>query len=121
MVGRARSSFYAFATITLVALLALAGTASRLVGLAQLAVALGALAVSSRFTIEAWRARHLNLGRAFVYHAGLLVTAVAGLLRTVGGDQRNYSATLATGVLLLLGIALSNSWQLVISHEPDPD
>jgi hypothetical protein len=121
MVGRARSSFYAFTTITLVALLALAGTASRLVGVAQLAVALGALAVSTRFTIEAWRARHLNLRRAFVYHAGLLVTAAAGLLRAVGGDPRDYSATLATGVLLLLAIALSNSWQLVISHEPDPD
>jgi len=24
-------------------------------------------------------------------------------------------------VLLLLGIALSNSWQLVISHEADPE
>jgi hypothetical protein len=49
------------------------------------------------------------------------VTAVAGLLRAVGGDPRDYSATLATGVLLLLAIALSNSWQLVIPHEPDPD
>ena len=119
MVGRARSSFYGFTTITLVALLALAGTASRLVGVAQLAVALGALAVSARFTIDAWRARHLNLRRAFVYHAGLLVTAAAGLLRAVGGDYQDYSATLAAGVLLLLTIALSNSWQLVISHEPE--
>jgi hypothetical protein len=68
MVGRARSSFYAFATITLVALLALAGIASRLVGVAQLAVALGALAVSARFTIEAWRARHLN--RHFAFQRG---------------------------------------------------
>jgi len=120
MVGRARSSFYAFATITLVALLALAGTASRLIGVAQLAVAVGALAVSARFTIEARRARHLNLRRAFVYHAGLVVTAAAGAVRAVGGDPRDYSAILAAGVLLLLGIALSNSWQLVISHEPQP-
>ena len=119
MVGRARSSFYGFATITLASLLALAGTGSRLVGVAQLAVALGALAVSSRFTLDAWRGRHLNLRRAFVYHAGLLVTAAGGLVRAVGGDPRDYSATLAVGVLLLLAIALSNSWQLVISHEPD--
>jgi hypothetical protein len=121
MVGRARSSFYAFTTITLVALLALAGTASRLVGLAQLAVAIGALVVSSQFTVRAHRARRLNLRRATVYHVGLAVTAAGGLVRAVGGGERDYSALLGAGSLLLLGIALSNSWQLVISHEPDPD
>jgi hypothetical protein len=51
----------------------------------------------------------------------VLVTTTAGLVRALGGDYRDYSATLAAGVLLLLTIALSNSWQLVISHEPDPD
>jgi hypothetical protein len=35
------------------------------------------------------------------------------------GGECDYSAVLATGVLVLLGIALSNSWQLVISHESD--
>jgi hypothetical protein len=43
MVGRARSAFYGFAAITFVALLALAGTSSRLIGVAQLAVAAGSL------------------------------------------------------------------------------
>jgi hypothetical protein len=120
MVGRARSSFYAFTTITLVALLALAGTASRLVGLAQLVVAVGALVVSSPFTLRAYRARRLNLRRATVYHVGLAVTAAGGLVRAVGGGERDYSALLGAGTLLLLGIALSNSWQLVISHDPEP-
>jgi hypothetical protein len=50
----------------------------------------------------------------------VLVTTTAGLVRALGGDYRDYSATLGAGVLLLLTIALSNSWQLVISHEPDP-
>ena len=40
-------------------------------------------------------------------------------MRALDGDSRDYSAVLATGVLVLLGIALSNSWQLVISHESD--
>jgi hypothetical protein len=51
----------------------------------------------------------------------VLVTTTAGLVRALGGDCRDYySATLAAGVLLILTIALCNSWQLVISHEPDP-
>ena len=44
MVGRARAAFYAFVTVLLVALLALAGTSSRLIGLAQV----GVRSVSSR-------------------------------------------------------------------------
>ncbi len=119
MIGRARSAFYAFATITLVALLALAGTESALIGLAQLVVALGAVAVSAPFTLAAIRVHRLNYPRAIAYHAGLLVIAAGGAVRALDGDPRDYSAVLGSGVLLLLAIALSNSWQLVISHEPD--
>jgi len=122
MIGRARSAFYAFATITLVALLALAATSSRLVGVAQTAVAVGVVALSASFTLAAMRARRLNYLRAAFYHGGLLVLAAGGVVRAADGDPRDYSAVLATGVLLLLGIALSNSWQLVLSHESDdPD
>jgi hypothetical protein len=117
MLGRARSAFYGFATIAFVALLALAGTRSRLIGLAQLGVAIVAVALSAPFTRAAIRARTLNYRRALVYHAGLLVVAAGGVLRVVGDSSQDSSAVLATGVLLLLGIALSNSWQLVISHE----
>jgi hypothetical protein len=56
MVGRARSAFYAFVTVLFVALLALAGTSSRLIGLAEIAVAVGVFALSSPFTLRAWRA-----------------------------------------------------------------
>ena len=122
MIGRARSAFYAFAAITLVALLALAATTSRLVGVAQAAVAVGVLALSTSFTVAAMRARRLNYVRAAFYHGGLLVLAAGGVVRAADGDPRDYSAVLAAGVLLLLGIALSNSWQLVLSHESDePD
>ena len=119
MIGRARSAFYAFASITLVALLALAATPSRLVGVAQLGVALGVVAMSAPFTAAAMRAHRLNYVRAALYHGGLLVVAIGGAVRAFDGDPRDYSAVLAAGVLLLLGIALSNSWQLVISHEAD--
>jgi hypothetical protein len=121
MVGRARSAFYSFAAVLFVALLALAGTASRVVGLAQTLVALAALALSLPFTLTAWRARTLNYGRAAVYHAGLLLVAVAGIVRTAGGTAQTNEELLALGVLLLVGIALSNSWQLVLSHESDED
>jgi hypothetical protein len=117
MVGRARSAFYAFATITFVSLLALSATRSRWVGLAQLAVPIGVFALSSRFTLAAIRAHRLNYSRAFAYHLGLLVVAIAGATRALGGDVRDYSVVLASGVLVLLGIALSNSWQLVLSHD----
>lgn len=118
MIGRARSAFYAFTTIALVALLALAGTQSRLVGLAQVVVAIAAVATSAPFTLAAMRVHRLNYPRAIVYHAGLLVIAAGGAVRALGGDALDYSAVLGTGVLVLLAIALSNSWQLVISHEP---
>jgi hypothetical protein len=116
MAGRARSAFYGFASITIVALLALAGTSSRLVGVAQLAVAAAILAASAPFTIAASRARSLNVARALIYHAGLVTMAVGGALRAFAADPDTSSAVLAAGVLLLLGIAISNSWQLVISH-----
>jgi hypothetical protein len=116
MVGRARSAFYAFATVVLAALLALAGTDSRFIGVAQAVVAGGALAFSCPFTVTAIRERTLNYRRASVYHLGLLLVAAGGLVRSFGGDWQTYDALLAGGVLLLMGIALSNSWQLVLSH-----
>jgi hypothetical protein len=119
MVGRARSAFYAFATIAFVSLLALAGTRSRLIGVAQFGVAVAAVVMSARFTLAAIRARRLNYWRAAAYHVGLVVVAVAGAIRAAGGDGRDYSALLAAGVLVLLAIALSNSWQLVITHEAE--
>ena len=117
MVGRARAAFYAFVTVLLVALLGLAGTSSKLIGLAQVGVAVGVLALSNQFTRRAWRSRSMNVRRAVVYHAGLAFIGVAGVFRAVQGVTRHYDVLLATGILLLLGIALSNSWQLVISHE----
>jgi hypothetical protein len=121
MLGRARSAFYSFAGITLVALLALAGTASRWIGVAQFAVAVGVVVASLRFTAAARRAGTLNYRRATVYHAGLLLVAAGGLLRAFGDQGRDYSAVIGIGTLLLLAIALSNSWQLVLSHNPEAD
>ena len=51
MVGRARSAFYAFVTVLFVALLALAGTSSRLIGLAEIGVAVGVFALWFAATI----------------------------------------------------------------------
>lgn len=117
MAGRARSAFYAFGVVLLVTLLELAPEPDHWVGLAQLAVPVGAVALSARFTSTAIRAGKLNYGRALVYHAGLAAAAVAGLLRVLAlGDAA--AITLAAGVVLLLCIALSNAWQLVISHSP---
>ena len=121
MAGRARSAFYAFTSVLLVALLALTGTASRLVGVAQVVVAAGVLAVSMPFTVTAMRARSLNFRRAIVYHAGLVLVAIAGIVRAVQGVRQDNEALLAIGTLLLIAIALSNSWQLVLSHESDSD
>ena len=121
MVGRARSAFYAFVTVLFVALLALAGTSSKLIGLAEIGVAVGVFALSSPFTMRALRARSLNIRRAIVYHAGLAMVVVAGTVRAIQGAGRDSDLLLAVAVLLLLGIALSNSWQLVISHEADED
>ncbi len=118
MAGRARAAFYAFVTVVFASLLALAGTESRLVGVAQLGVAVAVVALSAPFTLTAARARHLNYARAAVYHAGLVVVAVAGILRAAGADARDHHATLGIGVLLLLAVALSNAWQLVLTHEP---
>lgn len=119
MFGRARSAFYAFATVLLVALLALAGNDSRLVGLAQMLVAAVVFVLSAPFTYATWRTGTLNYGRAFVYHAGLAVVALAGILRAVQGVRPHIDAVLASGVLLLLAIAVSNSWQLVLSYQQD--
>src|SRR5215471_13827995 len=117
MVGRARSAFYAFITVLFAALLALSGTTSRLVGLGQLGFAVGVLALSVPYTVRARRTHSINYRRAVVYHAGLTVVAVAGAARAVQGTRSANEAVLAVGVLLLLGIALSNSWQLVLTHE----
>ncbi len=115
--GRARSAFYAFATVTVVALLALMGTESRLVGIAQLGAAAATLALSAPFTRTARRSGALHLGRASAYYGGLVIVGAGGLARAAGASLDTASAILATGVLVLLVIALSNSWQLVISHE----
>jgi hypothetical protein len=118
MAGRARSAFYSFVTVLFVSLLALAGTTSRLVGIAQVGVAVGVFALSVPFTRRAFRAGTLNYPRAAVYHAGLLVVAAAGAVRIIVGTGQAAAVILATGALMLVGIALSNSWQLVLSHEP---
>jgi modulator of FtsH protease len=117
MVGRARSAFYAFVTIVLAALLALTGTDSRLIGVAQVIVALGAFAASCPFTMRAIRERTLNYRRAAVYHLGLALVAAAGLVRALGGGHETGEELLAGGVLVLIALALSNSWQLVLSHD----
>jgi hypothetical protein len=117
MVGRARSAFYGFVTVLFVVLLALAGTGSRLLGLVQVGVVAGVLGLSARFTLTAARAGTLNYSRALVYHGGLALVAVAGGVRAVQGVHQYVELLLASGILLLLGIALSNSWQLVLSHE----
>src|SRR5205823_410639 len=120
MFGRARSAFYSFATVLLVALLALAGTDSRLIGVAEVFVVAVVLTLSMPFTLAAFRAGSLNYRRASVYHTGLALVALAGILRAAQGMHPHVEAVLASGALLLLAIALSNSWQLVLSHEPDP-
>jgi hypothetical protein len=117
MIGRARSAFYAFVTITIVSLLALMGSTTRWIGLAQAAVAFVTFGLSSQFTLPALRARRLNVPRALVYHAGLVIVAIGGLARLADVDERVYSGVEATGVTMLLMIALSNSWQLVLTHE----
>ena len=117
MIGRARSAFYAFATVVIVALLALAGTRSRIVGGIQAAVPIAVFLSSLPFTRTAIRARTLNVGRAVVYHLGLLLIVIAGVLRLGQGLRQANEIVLAAGILLLLGIAISNSWQLVLTHD----
>jgi hypothetical protein len=119
MAGRARAAFYAFVTALFSALLALAGTSSRLIGVAEIGVAVAVGALQTPSTLRAWRARTMNIRRAVVFHAGLLVVAAAGIVRAVQGAGRDSDIVLAIGVLLLLGVALSNSWQLVLSHDAD--
>src|SRR5260370_34752843 len=68
MVGRARSAFYAFVTVLFVALLALTGTASRLVGIGQIGVGVGVLALSTPFTPTPDRSGRLHYRRASGYH-----------------------------------------------------
>jgi modulator of FtsH protease len=120
MVGRARSAFYAFATVVLVSLLALAGTDSRLIGLAQAAVPVAVLVASSPFTLRSIRSHTLNYGRASAYHVGLVVVAVAGVARVVSGIDQTTQELLSAGIVILIAIALSNSWQLVLSHDEHP-
>src|SRR5262249_316524 len=117
MIGRARSAFYAFITVRFNSLLPLVGTTPGLIGLGELGLAIGVLALSAPYTVRAWRTRNINVRRAVVYHAGLVIIGVAGALRAVQGVTRHYDVVLATGILLLLGVALSNSWQLVLTHE----
>jgi hypothetical protein len=121
MIGRARAAFYAFSGALFACALALVATSSRLVGVAQLGVAVALLGASAPFTLAATRAGNLNYRRAAVYHAGMLLVAAAGLMRAVQGYRQANAVVLASGVLLLVAIALSNSWQLVISHEADDE
>jgi hypothetical protein len=67
--------------------------------------------------MRALRARSLNI-RQPSYHVGLAMVVVAGTVRAIKAPGETV-ILLAVAVLLLLGIALSNSWQLVISHEAD--
>lgn len=119
MVGRARSAFYSFQVVLFAAFLALAAFPALVVGATQSLVAAAILAGSAPFTLNAIRARQLNYKRAAVYHIGLVLVIVAGLLRLPATLTAAADWTLAAGVLLLLAIALSNSWQLVISHGAD--
>jgi hypothetical protein len=66
-------------------LLALAGTDSRLVGVAHAAVRIAVLVTSSSFTLRSIRSPTLDDGRAAAYHLGLVVVAVAGVARVVSG------------------------------------
>jgi modulator of FtsH protease len=116
-VGRARSAFYAFATVVFVALLTLAGTRARVIGLVLAAIPVGVFLTSLPFTRNAVRTRTLNVGRAVVYHLGLLLVLVGGLLRLLRGVHQPNELVVAAGVLVLLGIAISNSWQLVLAHD----
>jgi len=116
-VGRARSAFYAFATVVFVALLSLAATRARIVGLVLVAIPVGVFLTSLPFTRNAVRTRTLNVGRAIVYHLGLLLILVGGALRLIRGVHQPNQLVLAAGVLVLLGIAISNSWQLVLAHD----
>ena len=116
MMGRARSSFYTFTTVTLVGLLALAGTPSRLVGVAQMVVGLAVLGLSARFTFHTGPSPKPQPHESDRVPRG---PARGGRRRRRASLRRRSrgttSAVLAIGVLLLVGIALSNSWQLVIS------
>ena len=120
MVGRARSAFYAFVTVLLGTLLALFGTSSRLVGLAQVGLVASVFALSVPYTVRAWRAHTINYRRAVIYDTGLALVAAAGAARAVQGVRQANEVVFAVGVLVLLTLALSNSWQLVLSHEVDP-
>jgi hypothetical protein len=120
MGGRARSAFYAFITVLLGTLLALFGTSSRWVGLAQLGLVAGVFALSAPYTVRAWRARTINYLRAVVYQAGLAVVAAAGAARAIQGVRQANEVVLAVGVSVLLAVALSNSWDLVLSYEAHP-
>jgi hypothetical protein len=113
MVGRARSAFYAFVTVLLGTLLALFGTSSRLVGLAQVGLVAGVFALSVPYTVRAWRARTINYRRAVIYDTGLAVVAAAGAARAVQRVRQANEVVFAVGVLVLRTLALSNSARLV--------
>src|SRR5437667_431419 len=97
MIGRARSAFYAFVTVLFVALLALAGTSSRLIGLAEIGVAVGVFALSSPFTLRAWRARALNPPRAAASHAGRGRVVIGARVRAGQGAGRRGRRTRRRG------------------------
>jgi hypothetical protein len=121
MLGRASAAFYAFVTVLLVTLLALTGTSSRLIGVAQVVIVLGVLVLQNSLTMRAWRSGNMSISRSIAFMGGMFVTLAAGIVRAAEGAGQDSNVVLAIGLVVLLAFALSNSWQLVISHEPDPD
>ena len=119
MAGRARAAFYALVTVLLVGLIALAPRHAVLTGVGVVVVAAAVEAASVPFSRAAMRDGRMNYGRAFVYHGGLVVVAVAGVLQATRVSWRDTTTLLAIGVLMLLAIGVSNAWQLVLSHDPD--
>ncbi|MBV9039798.1 MAG: hypothetical protein JOZ68_02260 [Acidimicrobiia bacterium] len=119
MAGRARAAFYALVTVLLVGLLALAGQHPSLVGAAEFGVAVAMESLSVPFSLAAMQDGRLNYARAAVYHAGVVIVAVAGFLQAAAVSWSDTTTLLACGLLMLLGIGVSNAWQLVLSHDPD--
>ena len=106
MVGRARSAFYAFATVLIAALIALAGTSAKWVGLLVTLVAIGGFALSLPFTVAAMRARTLNYRRAAVYHAGLLLVAAGWIgigVVLLAARQRTWGLACLVGSVTCIG------------------
>ena len=115
--GRARSAFDGFATVLLVALLALAGTESRLIGLVQLLVVVVVLTQSMPFTLAALARWQPQLRPCVRLPRRLGVRRECRHRARGQGVRPHEEVLLATGVLLLLAIALE---QLVAARALAP-